>query len=181
MPPRPAPPAKNAALGNAGVPKVYGSGVSEPERATAISHGPGEGDWLRSGMLFAAKVPVPAVRTPGTGTAEQHGGASPLRRCRPKARESIGMRIRRSGAATCKLPENICTPGNARKKVRKSLANHAVLLPRGAAGMIHPSGLRPPRGGPRAGAAQKRGREPHRTPFVPVIVRGRHLSEQADS
>jgi len=119
--------------------------------------------------------------TPGTGTAEQHGGASPLRRCRPKARESIGMRIRRSGAATCKLPENICTPGNARKKVRKSLANHAVLLPRGAAGMIHPSGLRPPRGGPRAGAAQKRGREPHRTPFVPVIVRGRHLSEQADS
>jgi hypothetical protein len=48
-----------------GVPKVYGSGVSEPERATAISHGPGEGDWLRSGMLFAAKVPVPAVRNTG--------------------------------------------------------------------------------------------------------------------
>jgi len=47
--------------------------------------GDGGGDWLRSGMLLAAKVPVPAVRhatrpTTGTGTAEQHGRASPLRR-----------------------------------------------------------------------------------------------------
>ena len=116
--------------------KYPGSAVPEPGRAIADSHGPVSGDWLRSGMLFAAKVPVPAVGcpagpttgiparrepavrhatrpTPGTGTAEQHGGASPLRRCRPKTRESIGesigMRIRRSGA-TCKLPENICTP-----------------------------------------------------------------------
>jgi hypothetical protein len=52
-----------------GVPKVYGSGVSEPERATAISHGPVEGDWLRSGMLSAAKVPVPAVRD---NTGDRH-------------------------------------------------------------------------------------------------------------
>jgi len=37
--------------------------------------------------------------TPGTGTAEQHGGASPLRRCRPKARELTGPRITPWGRA----------------------------------------------------------------------------------
>jgi hypothetical protein len=68
----------------------------------AAPTGDGGGDWLRSGMLLAAKpagslreCPVSAVRhatrpTTGTGTAEQHGRASALRRARPGRQEGRG-------------------------------------------------------------------------------------------
>ena len=53
------------------------------------------GDWLRSGMLLAAEVPVPAG---GTSLDQRRGQASrreasPLHRGRHKTRELIGMRI----------------------------------------------------------------------------------------
>ena len=52
-----------------GVPKVSGSRFLSPRGRLRSATGRGAGDWLRSGMLFAAKVPVPAVRD---NTGDRH-------------------------------------------------------------------------------------------------------------
>jgi hypothetical protein len=96
--------------------QILWQSVSEPERATAISHGPG--DWLRSGMLLAAQVPVPAVGCPAEPTTGIPTRREPAVRHATRPTPGTGIPPGSQSPAP-RPPQGARINRNAYKKVRR--------------------------------------------------------------